>query len=117
MFGDIISKFLKLDNLISNLTGLVETKIELLKVEVREDFAKGLAKGIYYFILAFVFGLVILFVSFGVAVLLSEKIGVLGGYGIVAAFSLIVGLILLSKRENLIGKFEKELSKNLKKKK
>jgi hypothetical protein len=117
MFGDTISKFLKLDNLISNLTGLVETKIELLKVEVKEDIVSGLAKGVIYFLLAFVFGLVILLISLGIAVLLAEEIGALGGYGIVAVFYLIIGLILMAKREDLIAKVEKALSKNSKKKK
>jgi hypothetical protein len=117
MFGESITKFLKLDNLISNLTGLVETKIELLKVEAKEEFAAGLAKGVVYFVLAFVFGLVILLISLGVAILLSEKIGALAGFGIVAAFYLLVGLILLAKRESLISKLEKQFTKALKKKK
>jgi uncharacterized membrane protein YqjE len=117
MFGESISKFFKLDNLVSNLTGLVETKIELLKVEVKEDVASGLAKGIVYGLIAFVFGLVILMISMGVAFLLTEYLGPLAGFGIVAAVYLAAGFVLYSKREDLIMKMQKQLSSNLKKKK
>ena len=37
---DSIFKFLRLDNLVENLSGYVETRIELVKLEVREEIAK-----------------------------------------------------------------------------
>ena len=43
MLKDTLAKFFKVDSLIENLTGFVETRVELLKIEVKEDFAKGLA--------------------------------------------------------------------------
>lgn len=117
MLKDTINKFFKLDTLISNLTGFVETKIELLKVELKENLAEGLSKAIYYLIITFVFALVILFVSLAVAVELAAHWGGLAGYGIVAGFYLIIGGILLSQREPINKKFEKQLLKVLKKKK
>ena len=117
MFKDSIAKFLKLDNLIGNLTGYLETKVELLKVEIKEDLAGGLAKAINYMILAFVFALVILFISLGAAIVLAEQVGSFAGYAIVAAFYLLIGLILLSQRETLSKKLERKLSHMLKKKK
>ena len=117
MFGSTISKFLKLDNLIEHLTGFVETKVEILKVEVKQDIASGLSKAISYLIIAFVFSMVLLFASLGLAVVLSAKLGLFWGYGIVGAVYLIVGIVLLAVREKMNTKFETELKKSLNKKK
>jgi uncharacterized membrane protein YqjE len=111
MLGNSLTKFLKLDNLVSNLTGYVETKVEIIKVEVKEDINKGISQAVVYLLIAFVFALVIMLISLGVAVALSRKIGVLGGYGSVAMVYLILGAVLISKREQLMLKVKKELSK------
>jgi hypothetical protein len=111
MLGNSITKFLKLDHLIENLTGYVETKVELIKVEAREEVHKGISQAIVYALIAFVFALVILFISLGVAVALSEAIGVLGAYGLIAGIYVIVGLVLYSKRIELMKRVKKELSK------
>jgi hypothetical protein len=117
MFGNSITKFLKLDNLIANLTGYVETKVELLKVEAKEELAEGLGAAINYLILAFVFALVILFISLGVAIELAERFGSFWGFGIVALFYLIIGVALLLNRKPLSKKITSQLSETLKKKK
>ena len=44
MFKEGIAKFLKLDNLMENLTGYVETRIEIMKYDLKEDLSKILAK-------------------------------------------------------------------------
>ena len=33
-----------MDSLIENITGYVETRIELMKIEMKEELAKGLSK-------------------------------------------------------------------------
>jgi uncharacterized membrane protein YqjE len=117
MLRDSLSKFFKVDNLISNLTGYIETKVELIKVEAREDLAEGLGKAATYLIILFVFSLVVLFLSLGVAVALANVVGDFWGYGIVAGFYLMIGIVLFAKRDSLNKGFEKKLLKNLKKKK
>jgi hypothetical protein len=117
MFGNTITKFLKLDHLIENLTGFVETKVDLLKIEIKRDIAGGLARAIAYLLIAFVMAMVLLFISLGVAVVLGQKLGILWGYGIVGAFYLVVGIILISSRQTMIDSLEKKLTENLKKKK
>lgn len=116
MLGNSITKFFKLDNLITNLTGYVETKVELIKVELKEDLTKGLAQTLIYILIAFVFALVILLLSLGVAIVLTEKFGSFWGYAIVAAFYCVVGILLLVNRVTLIQKFEKFLSQTFRKK-
>jgi uncharacterized membrane protein YqjE len=111
MLGNSITKFLKLDHLIDNLTGYVETKVELMKVQIQEDVHKGISQAVVYALIAFVFALVILFASLGLAIALSEVIGALGAYGLIAAIYLIVGIVLFSKRADLMKRVKKELSK------
>jgi bacteriorhodopsin len=79
--------------------------------------AEGLAKAITFLCIAFLFALVILLVSLGVAMVLSDALGTFAGYGIVAGFYLIVGIILLSQNVMVSKRLEKKLLQLLKKKK
>lgn len=117
MFRESISKFFKIDSMISNLTGYVETRIELLKIEAKEETSKGLSKVIVYFLVAFVMAVFIVFVSVAVAMAISESMGALAGFAIVSGFYLLLGMILIFIRENLIASVEKKISSELKKKK
>jgi uncharacterized membrane protein YqjE len=117
MLGNSIAKFFKVDSLISNLTGYVETRIELLKVEAKEGLSKGLAQVLILVLVAFVFSLVIIFLSVGVALLLSTRWGAFAGFGIVAGFYLVVGIVLLVSRESLNKALEKKIAEVLSKKK
>lgn len=111
MLGNSITKFLKLDNLISNLTGYVETKVELVKVEVKEEVTKGISQAVVYLLIAFVFAMVLNLLSFGIAIALSNRIGPLAGFGAVAAVYVVAGIVLVNKRQEIIAKVKKELSK------
>ena len=117
MFRESISKFFKIDSMISNLTGYVETRIELLKIEAKEEISKGLSKVIVYFLLAFVMAVFIVFISVAAAMALSESMGAFGGFAIVAGFYLLLGVILIFVRETLIASLEEKISSQLKKKK
>jgi uncharacterized membrane protein YqjE len=117
MFRDSISKFFKIDSLISNLTGYVETRIELLKIEAKEEISKGLSKVIIYFALAFVFAVFLIFLSVAVATAIAESLGAFAAFGIVSGFYLVIGIILLLSRNNLTQWLQKEISLQLKKKK
>ena len=117
MLKDTLSKFFKVDSLLSNLTGYVETRVELLKIEVKEDVAKGLAQVVSYLFIAFVAALFVTFISVALALLLGQRLGNIAGFSIVALIYLIVGVILWSARDKLIARLENKLSLLLKKKK
>jgi uncharacterized membrane protein YqjE len=117
MLRDSIARFFKVDSLISNLTGYVETRIELLKVEAKEELSKGLSNVIVFLLLAFVFALVVVFISVSVAFLIGVWVGVIGGFAIVAAIYLLAGIILVVKREPLTKTLEKKIASMFKKKK
>jgi uncharacterized membrane protein YqjE len=117
MIRDSIARFFKVDSLISNLTGYIETRLELLKVEAKEELSKGLSNVLVYLLLAFVFVLVIVFISVAIALVIGERLGPFAGFGIVAGFYLILGLGLLLSRDALIQKLEKKISSMFNKKK
>jgi hypothetical protein len=106
MLKDTLSKFFKVDSLLSNLSGYVETRVELLKVEVKEDVSKGLAQAVTYLFIAFVAGLFVTFLSIAAALLLGKLLGNIVGFLIIAVLYLIGSVILWSSREKLIGKME-----------
>jgi hypothetical protein len=116
MLKDTLSKFFKVDNLLSNLTGYVETRVELLKIEVKEDLARSLAKAIAYLFIAFILALFITFVSIAVALLLSEHLGNFVGFSIVGLIYFMTGLILWFSREKLISNLEKRFTLMFRKK-
>lgn len=116
MFKDTLSKFFKVDSLISNLTGYVETRVELLKVEVKEDLAKALAKAVSYFLIGFISALFLTFISVALALLLGQRLGNFAGFSIVAGIYLITALVLWFSRENLIAKFEARFDEMFRKK-
>jgi uncharacterized membrane protein YqjE len=117
MFRDSISKFFKIDSLISNLTGYVETRIELLKIEAKEEISKGLSKVIVYFALTFIFAVFLIFLSVAVAMAIAESLGSFAAFGIVSGFYLVIGIILFFSRNSLTERLQKEISLQLKKKK
>ncbi|MEX2231892.1 MAG: phage holin family protein [Cyclobacteriaceae bacterium] len=117
MFKDSLSKFFKVDSLLSNLTGYVETRVELLKIEVKEDLAKSLAQAITYLFISFILALFLTFVSIAVALLISARLGNFAGFSIVGLAYLTTGLILWLSREKLISKLEKRFVLMFRKKK
>jgi hypothetical protein len=117
MIRDSIAKFFKVDSLIENLTGYVETRVEILKIEAKEEISKQLSNAIVYVSIGFLFALVLLFLSVAIGLTIGEHLGNFAGFSIVAGFYLIVGVILLLNREKLIKAIEKNIALKLKKKK
>ncbi len=112
MIKETLLKFLKLDGLIGNLTGYFEGRIELMKYEIKEDLARGLAKVSILILAALLFAFFLIFISVAIAFKLSESLGEFNGFGIVAAFYLLllVGIVLF--RNSISKSLEKKL-KNL----
>ena len=117
MFRDSLSKFFKVDSIIENLTGYVETRVELLKVEAKEEVAKGVSNLVVYALLAFVFALVLVFISVAIALKIGESLGSFAGFGIVGAIYLVAGVVLAFYRQTLISNIEHRVSVILNQKK
>ncbi|MFZ2906211.1 MAG: phage holin family protein [Cyclobacteriaceae bacterium] len=113
MLKDTLLKFLKLDGLVDNLTGYVESRIELMKYEVKEDVARAISKVSILLFLAVFFIFFLLFASAAVAHKIGESLGSFAGYGIVAGFYLMLLLLVLIFREPIGKALEKKMKNTL----
>jgi uncharacterized membrane protein YqjE len=102
-----------MDSLVDNVTGYVEARIELLKIEIKEEVAKGLAKALVAVVMIAVFTLFVLLISVAAAYKASESLGI----AVVASFYLFVGLIVFLFRNPITELLEKQLEERMKKKK
>jgi uncharacterized membrane protein YqjE len=114
---ETLLKFFKMDTLIENITGYVETRIELMKIEMKEEVAKGLAKAFVFIVITAVLTLFVLLISMAVAYKIGETLGTFGGFAVVAGFYLLVGVLLFVFRDSITGKLEESLEEVMKKKK
>jgi hypothetical protein len=114
---DTLLKFFKMDSLIENITGYVETRIELMKLEMKEEVAKGLAKAFIFIVITAVLTLFVLLVSMAIAYKIGEAVGVFGGFAIVAGFYLFLGILLFLFRDSITSKLEESLTERMEKKK
>ena len=115
--AETILKFLRLDNIAHNLTGFVEDRIELMKIEIREDVATAIARGmvmIALFLMGFLF---LIFFSIGLAHFINRYFEeTYSGFWIVAGIYAVISLFLLIFRQNIYHYFESHFSEMIKKK-
>lgn len=89
-------KFLRVDAIIEHLTGLIEARLEIAKLEVREELAKIGASIIAIVVLSFLGVLIIVFLSFSIATLLNHILdSEFLGYFIITGFYSLVLILLL----------------------
>lgn len=101
----------------SNLTGYVEARMELLKIEIKEDVARGVSKVVVFVVLAFAFMLFLFFISVASAYWIAESLGTPAGFAIVSGVYLLIAIILFVKREEISHKIEKQVLEVTKKRK
>ena len=90
-------KFLRIDAIIENLTGLIEARLELAKLELKEEIAKAGARIIAGVVLAFLLVMIIIFVSITLAAWLNYLLdSMFFGYLIVTGFYLLVLVLLIA---------------------
>lgn len=96
-------KLLGLDKTIDHLTGYVETRLELYKIQFQEQIAKAISVLALILVLVAVFGLTVVFLSLALANHLNEMFeSQFIGFLIVAAVYLIAGILILIYKEKLI---------------
>lgn len=107
-----MADFLKIGQLIENLTGFVKVKIELLKLEILEEISKGIAN-LFALVVVLILGLFVLaFASLTIAVLLNNYLdSYYAGYLIITGFFLILltAMVLLNRSGKLTQIIEDEL--------
>jgi uncharacterized membrane protein YqjE len=113
MLKETLLKFFKLDGLVNNLTGYVETRIELLKYEIKEDMAKAIARLSLVFLTALLFTFFLLFISVSVAIKIGESMGNFAGFGMVAGFYFLFMLIVILFRKPIGENIEEKIKANI----
>jgi Protein of unknown function (DUF1469). len=114
---DTIFKFLRLETLVESVSGYIETRVQLVKLEIREEVVKVLSRGIILIAISFLAVLFLLFVSIGLAQYLNSIYAdaytgywmVAGGYGV----GLLIVILL---RKPIDRNFEKHLTEIIKRK-
>lgn len=114
---DSIVKFLRLDNLVNNLTGYVETQVKLAKMEVRDEVSKILARSMVIgtaLLFAFLF---LIFFSVG----LAQYLNVFWshpylGYWVIAAIYAVPCLVFLLFNKPISKAIERYFANHLKNK-
>jgi polyferredoxin len=96
-----ILKLLKLENLFESVSGYVESKFELFKMEVREELAGIVARVLVILLIGLCFLLFLILASIGLAYYLGTLVGMTGGIMIVAGFYLLIFVLMLVFRESV----------------
>jgi hypothetical protein len=116
MLKDRILKFLKLEGLMDTLSDYVETKIALLKLEIKEEVIELLAKVLIGLLIFGSMVFTLLLLSFSAAYAIGVNLGMAMGFIIVAGFYLIVMIIFFVFRKELSSTLEIKLNEITKKK-
>jgi uncharacterized membrane protein YqjE len=112
-----IFKFLKLESLVENLSGYVESRVELVKLEIREDVARLLSKSIVYAALMLFAFLFLIFFSIGLAQYINTFFEAsFAGYWIIALIYAITFFVFLLFRKSMLKNFEKHFTEMIRRK-
>lgn len=117
MFKEGIAKFLKLDQIMERLTDYVESRIEIVKYDIKEELSKVLSRASVYLVLIFLGSFFLLFFSAALALELSRHIGMFGGFAVISAVYLVAGISIYARRSSLIDRVEKEIRLMIRQKK
>ncbi|MCS6973126.1 MAG: phage holin family protein [Cyclobacteriaceae bacterium] len=116
MLKETLLKWLKLDGLVSSFTGYVETRLELLKYEIREEVASAIARIILLVAILSIAGLVIIVGSIALSFKLAEYYGHAAGFALTASGYLLLLLVIILFRKPLSAYLEQQIKSQMLKK-
>ena len=97
-FSDIF----RIKNLINALVGFIETKVELYKIQFKEEIAKALSIMVIIFLMAMIGLLFLLFLSHFLAQLINDLLeSDYLGYLIITILYLLVGIVVYLRRKKI----------------
>lgn len=112
---EYIVKFLKLDSVWNNVVGYVESRIALLKIELREEVATILTRGLMIMVLFLIGFLCVVFLSLGLANYLNTFFeGSYAGYLLTAGLYALILLTLILLRKSVFKTLEKQFEQMIK---
>jgi len=111
---DLIFRFLKVDFLLESLSNYIETRVRLIKKEIKDEVARQLSKVIVFIFVMTLILFAIGFISTGLAFLIGELVeNMYAGFMIVGGFYLIVSIIIWLSRRSVGKKVEDTLKQRL----
>jgi|GEM_PF-4737329 len=106
-----------IDNLIENITGLIDTYIEMGQLELKNALAYTITYVILISVLVFFLLFVFFFTSVGIAVWINNLSGIAYlGYFIMALFYFSLLILFFSQRKNIKAKIDIAISERTKNK-
>lgn len=105
---------LGINNIFDSIKKLVDTRLQIIKLELKDDLAKFLANAFISIITINILLFAVLLISIGVSILIGESLqNYFLGFMIVASFYILIFILLLIFRNKIGLKefFEKELNK------
>jgi uncharacterized membrane protein YqjE len=114
---ELILRLFKLENVLQSVTGYVETRVELFKLEIRTDVAKAISRAMALLFLSFLAFLFLLFLSIGLAFFMnsifeSQHIG----FFILAVVYGVLFLVFYLTRKSIEANLERQFLKKQKNK-
>ena len=98
---------LKIEDVIENLTGYLEARVELIKLDVKDQSVRVGVATLVWGLVGF-FGLMALaFLSVAAAIVLGHWLGLAWGFVVVAGFYSLIGLALVASKKRLQKEVEK----------
>ncbi len=114
---DTLIRLLGLENILAHLTGYVEAKMALIKIEVREEVSHVVSKGLVAVVIFFFAFLFLLFFSLAVVHVINEVVGHdWMGYVWVAGFYGLLFAIFFLFRKSIETALEHRMKQLIKKK-
>lgn len=111
---DLIFKFLKVDFLLESLSNYIETRVSLIKKEIKDEVARQLSKVIVFIFVMTLILFAIGFISTGLAFLIGELVeNMYAGFMIVGGFYLFISILIWLSRRSVGKKVEDTLKHRL----
>ena len=108
---EVLLKFFKLESIVSNITGYVESRVALVKMELREEVASVISRSLIVVFTLLIGFLLILFLSIGMAGYLNTMYeGNFVGFFIVGGFYGLLLLLMMVFRKSLMKYFDKKFT-------
>jgi hypothetical protein len=112
MLKETLLKFFKIDGLIENISGYIEARAELLKIEVKEEITRSMAKLSFILAVTICFLIAIIFMSVGLAFYIGQLINPVVGFLIVGALYFLGGIVISYNKEAISHRLEKKNKRN-----
>jgi uncharacterized membrane protein YqjE len=100
----------KIDNLMESLTGYFEAKVELIKLDVKQEGAKLIATAAVFMIAALIVLLALITLTIGLGALLNKAFDSnYLGYIVIAVVYLIIAGIMIAMKDSISGGITKSI--------